>query len=116
MVSNHLGTWVFGQILLNVLKGTARYVGLLLAPAEGQKKIFLMLFLLILGHFSCLVVTSVTLRSNLNNFEKNPKKIKKNPKKNPKKSKKSKKKNLKTTKNIHKNPKTPKKFQKTSTI
>ena len=64
-------------------------MGLLLAPAEGQKKIFLMLFLLILGHFSCLVVTSVTLRSNLSNFEKNPKKSKKSKKKsknNPKKS------------------------------
>ena len=115
MVSNHLGTWVFGQILLNVLKGTARYVGLLLAPAEGQKKIFLMLFLLILGHFSCLVVTSVTLRSNLSNFEKNPKKSKKSKKKS-KKIQKIPKKNQKTTKNIHKNPKTPKKFQKTSTI
>ena len=36
-----------------------------------------MLFLLTLGHFWCSVVTSVTLSSNLSNFEKNPKKIQK---------------------------------------
>ena len=74
------------------LEGTARYAGLLLAPAEGfglRPRLFLpFVFLLILGHFWCSVVTSVTFSSNLSNFEKNQKKSKKNSKK-PKKSKKN---------------------------
>ena len=68
-----------------VLEGTACYEGLLLAPAEGcgrgqgfigpSGKI-LCFFLLILGFFWCLVVTSVTLINNLSNFFK---KAQKNP-------------------------------------
>ena len=42
----------------------------------GKKRYF-MLFSLILGHFWCSVVTSVTLSCNLIIFEKNPKKSKK---------------------------------------
>ena len=56
------------------LEGTARYAGLLLAPAEGfdfrprlflafgPKKELFMRFVLILGHFWCSVVTLVTLK------------------------------------------------------
>ena len=74
-------------------------MGLLLALAEGfglrprlfcplGKKELFILFVLILGHFECSVVTSLTFSSNLINFEKNPKitkiqnkiqKIQKNP-------------------------------------
>ena len=43
-----------------------------------------MALLLIVGHFWCTVVTSVTFNSNLSNFENNPK----NPKNIQKKSKK----------------------------
>ena len=62
----------------NVLEGTARYAGFLLAPAEGsgrgqgflcpsgQKKACNA----VLAYFWCSVVTSVTLSSNLCNFEK----------------------------------------------
>ena len=61
------------------LEDTARYAGLLLAPAEdfglwlrlvGQELI--MLFWATLGNFWCPVVTLVTFSSNLSNFEKNP--------------------------------------------
>ena len=59
----------------------ARYVGLLLASAEGfglRPRLFcplgkiglFTLFLLVLGHFSCSVVTSVMYSSNFSNFEK----------------------------------------------
>ena len=104
-----------GAALSLKLEDTARYAGLLLAPAEGfgrglflpGKKKLIMRFWPILGHFWCPVVTLVTFSSNSSNFERNPKnqkisknlnkfkkiqKIQKNPK-NPKKSK------------IHKNPK-----------
>ena len=71
--------------ILPTLKGTARYADLLRGPAEGldlrrrlffpfgPKKELSMLFLLILGHFWCSVITSVTFSSNLSDFEKNPK-------------------------------------------
>ena len=74
----------------NILEGTARSAGLLLAPVEGfglqprllfpfgQKKKCFTLFVLTLGHFWCSVVTSTTFNSNLSNFDKNPN----NPKKN----------------------------------
>ena len=63
-----------------------RYAGQLLAPAEGfglQARLFLpfgkkgliMLTWPILGHFCCSVVTLVTFSGNLNNYEKNSKKI-----------------------------------------
>ena len=69
------------------LEDPARYMGLLLAPAEGfgqgffcllsfwpkKKKKRLMLFVLIFGHLWCSVVTSIIFSSNLRNFEKNPK-------------------------------------------
>ena len=92
------------QDSLELLEGTARYAGLpLSALAFGQgffcpsgKKELLTLFVLMLGHFWCSVVTFVTLSSNSSNFEKNSK----NPKKNPKMSKKIKKKYK-----ISKNPK-----------
>ena len=64
------------NVSLIELEDTARYAGLLLAPA-----LFLMLWL-IFGNFWCPVVTSVTLSSNLSNFERNPP-----PKKNQKVSK-----------------------------
>ena len=68
------------------LEGRARYAGLILAPAEGfgrgffgpsGKKELFTLFVPILGHFWCSVVTSVTFSSNLSNFEKNAKKSEK---------------------------------------
>ena len=61
------------------LEGRARYAGLILAPAEGfgqgffgpsGKKELFTLFVPILGHFWCSVVTSVTFSSNLCNFKK----------------------------------------------
>ena len=63
-----------------ILEDKAPYAGFLLAPAEsfglwprlflaGQKKTFFTLFMLILGHYWFLVVTSVTF----NNFENHPK-------------------------------------------
>ena len=64
------------------VEGMARHVDQLLAPAEGfdlcprffwlfgQRKGLIMLFLPILGHFWCSVVTLVTFSSNLINFEK----------------------------------------------
>ena len=72
------------------LEGTARYAGLLLAPAEGyglrprfflpfgQKGAFYAVFAYF-RPFWCLVVTLVTLSGNLGNFgqEKTPKKIQK---------------------------------------
>ena len=112
-------------ILLNslslLLEDTARYAGLLLAPAEGfglrpraffalrAKKGLIMLFWPIFGNFLCPVVTLVTFSSNLSNFERNrkkPKKSKKNPKKFKKIQKNSKnqkiKKNQKNQKNLKK--------------
>ena len=76
-----------------ILEDTARYAGLLLAPADGfglrprlflpfgQKKTFFMLFWPIFGNFWCPVVTMVTFSSNLINFERNQKKRKKIQKK-----------------------------------
>ena len=58
-----------------ILEGTARYAGLLVAPAEGSSK----------------TKSFVTFVINLSNFEKNPK----NPKKNPKMSNKNSKKKYK---------------------
>ena len=78
---------------LSKLEGTARYAGFTsrscggLPPPAGaffalRAKIELfMMFWLTLGHFWCSVVTSVTLSSNLSNFEKNLKKIPKQSKK-----------------------------------
>ena len=69
-----------------VLEGTARYAGLLLAPAEGfsrgfvslrAKKELIMLFWPVFGNFWCPVVTLVTFSSNISNFERNTKKTKK---------------------------------------
>ena len=88
-------------IVSEELEGTARNAGLLLAPAEGfgqgffalqEKKELFTLFLPILGHFWCPVVTVVTLIVTFSNFEKiqknkrrikinNTKKITKSPKK-----------------------------------
>ena len=73
------------------LEDTARYAGLLLAPAEGlpsaeaffalrTKNEFIMLFGPIFGNFLCPVVTLVTFSSNISNFERNPKKPKKSKK------------------------------------
>ena len=77
------------------LEDTARYAGLLIAPAEGfglwprlicpsgKKKSFFLLFWPIFGNFWCPVVTVVTFSYNLSNFEKLnkiQKKIQKNPK------------------------------------
>ena len=65
----------------NKLEDTARYVGLLLAPAEGfglrAKKDVIMLFWPIFGNCWCPVATLVTFSSNISNFERNPKKTKK---------------------------------------
>ena len=70
------------------LEDTARYAGLLLAPAEGfglrprlflpfgQKKELIILFWTIFVNFWCPVITLVTVSSNLSNFERNPKKKK----------------------------------------
>ena len=67
------------QVCYQQEEDTARYAGLLLAPAEGfdrgsfcpsKKKKLIMLFWFILGHFWCSVVTLVTFSSNLNNFKK----------------------------------------------
>ena len=67
------------------LEDTARYAGLLLAPAEGfglrprlffalrAKKKLIMLFWPIFCNFWCPVVTLVTFSSNLSNFERNAK-------------------------------------------
>ena len=72
------------------LERTVRYASFLLAPAEGfdfrprfffalwAKKELFMLIVLILGHFWCSVVTSVTLSSNLNNLKNQTKKSLKN--------------------------------------
>jgi hypothetical protein len=71
---------------LRILEDTARYAGLLLAPAEGfglrprlffalrAKKELFMLFWPIFGNFWCLVVIVVTFSGNLSNFERNQKK------------------------------------------
>ena len=81
-----------------LLENTARYAGLLLAPAEGfehwprQKKGFIMLFWLVFGDFWCPVVTLVIFSGNLSKFEKYQKKTKKSKRcKKIKKIKKSKK-------------------------
>ena len=83
--------------MLQILEGKARYAGLLLAPAEGfgqgffallAKRNILTLFVLILSHFWCSVVTSVPFISNHCNIEKNPKYQQKKHPKCPKKSKK----------------------------
>ena len=111
-------SWLYG-----VLEDTARYAGVLLAPAEGfglrtslffaffrAKKEVIMLFWPFFGNFWCPVVTLVTFSSYISNFERNPKKTKKIQKiqinsknfkksKNAKKSKKLKKKSEKKKKN-----------------
>ena len=81
---------VFAILIVWSLEGTARYAGFtssscggLLPPAEAffalrAKKGLFMLFLLTLGLFWCLVVTSVTFSGNLSNFEKKSKKQKTN--------------------------------------
>ena len=103
------------------LKGTPRYVGLLLAPAEGfglRPRLFLPIF----GIFWSPVITLVTFSSNISNNKKKSKKlqtISKNFKKtqNPKKVQKNKKikknkinpkKNKKRLKNPLKKQKNPK--------
>ena len=73
-------------LLLVALEGTARYAGLLLAPAEAffalrAKKELIMLFWPIFGNFWCPVVTLVNFSSNISNFERNTKKTKKIQKK-----------------------------------
>ena len=72
-----------GIIAILLLEGTASCAGLLLSPAEGfglrpmifwsfgQKKKLFVLFLLILGHFQCSVVTFVTLNKILKKYLKN---------------------------------------------
>ena len=94
----YLSTFYKVYIVLNVyfnviLEDTARYAGLLLAPAEGfglrprlffalrEKKELFMLFWPIFGDFWCPVVPVVTFSSNLSNFER-----KKEEKKSQKKS------------------------------
>ena len=74
------------------LEDTARYAGLLLAPAEGfgrgfflpfgQKKIFLCCFCPFFGDFWCPVVAMESFSSNLRNFERNKKKNTKKKSKN----------------------------------
>ena len=71
-----------------ILEDTARYAGLLLAPAEGFGRGFFCplgkkrAFYAVLAHFWCPVVTVVTFSSNLSNFEKKQRnKNKKNKKK-----------------------------------
>ena len=102
---------------LSRLEDTARYAGLLLAPAEGfgrgffalrAKNELFMLFWPILGDFWCPVVTVVTFSSNLSNFERTQKngKIQQENSKNSKKLKK-----IQKSKKIH-NPKSPTKIQK----
>ena len=70
-------------VISRILEGTARHAGLLLAPVEGlayglilfcisgKKRAFYAVF----AYFRRSVVTSVTLSSNLSNFEKISKKI-----------------------------------------
>ena len=61
------------------IEGTARYAGLLLASAEGfglRPRLFT-LFVPMLGHSLCSVVTSASFNSNLSNFENHPKNLKK---------------------------------------
>ena len=76
------------------LEDTARYAGLLLAPAEGfglrPRPIF--------GDFWCPVVTVVTFSSNLSNFERNKKKNEKVQKKSKKFQKISKNQKIKISK------------------
>ena len=79
---------------LSKLKDTARYTGLLLAPAED----LMMLFWPILDHFWCPVVTLITFSSRQEKFKENPKKSK----------------NFKKSKNPKKSQKNPKKIQKTN--
>ena len=71
--------WVLGSFS-NIVEDIACYAGFLLAPAEcfgpvffalGERIELFMLFLLILGHFLCSVLTQVTFSSNHRNFEKN---------------------------------------------
>ena len=69
---------------LLILEDTARYAGLLVAPAEvfglrprdfcpsGKRKLIRLVWP-ILDHFLCPVVTLVTFISNFGNFKKNPK-------------------------------------------
>ena len=85
-----------------ILEDTARYAGLLLAPAEAfglrpraflalrANKGLILLFWPIFRNFLCPVVTLVTFSSNLSNFERYPKKTReKTREKNPKKFKKN---------------------------
>ena len=75
----------------------------------GKKKFFLLLlFSLILGHFGCSVVTSVTFKKAGKRL-KNPKKNLKNPKQIAKKSKKNPKNPQKKSIKTQKTPKTQKK-------
>ena len=74
------------SLLKRELEDTARYAGLLLAPAEGfglwprlfcpsGKKRAYYAALAHFGNFWCPVVTLVTFSSYLSKFERNPKKI-----------------------------------------
>ena len=72
------------NIFLKVLEDTARYAGLLQAPAEGfvlrpwaffalrAKEELIMLFWPILGQFWCPVVTLLIFSSNTSNLENYP--------------------------------------------
>ena len=86
-----MGTAIFSYKMQ--LEDTARYAGLLLAPAEG--------FGLwpIFGNFWCPVVPLVIFSSNISTFERNPKN-QKNPKQIQKNSK-----NFKKSKNLNKSKK-----------
>ena len=72
------GRWDRPPYFMYLLKGTARYAGLHLAPAEGFRLWpgLLTLFVLILGHCWYSVVTSIRFSRNNSNFENNPKKQK----------------------------------------
>ena len=71
--NNQVVELILRQIKLHmILEDTARYAGLLLAPAEGFGLWLIMLFWPIFGNFWCPVVTLVTFSSNLSTFKRNP--------------------------------------------
>ena len=112
------------RLMLPILEDTARYAGLLLAPAEGfglrprlflalrAKKELFMLFWPIFGDFWCPLVTVVTFSSNLSNFERNQNNFKIQKKKSKKFQKIQKSKKIQKIQKIQKNPKNPKKSKK----
>ena len=87
-----------GDTLKSALEDTARYLALLLAPAEGLGFGLLCCFFV---NFWCPVVTLVTFSSNPSNFKRNPKK--KQQKKLKKKIQKNSKK-FQNFKNLKKSP------------